>query len=54
MKKYSKFIAAAAGFLIVLGQVLADGEVSAAEWGVLGTAAATAAAVFGVKNKPAA
>ncbi len=53
MKKYSKFIAAAAGVAAVFGQVAADGSISLAEAGLLSTAIASAAAVFFVRNQPA-
>jgi hypothetical protein len=52
--KYTKFIAAIVGFVVVVGQVAADGIIDAADAGVIVTAAVTAAAVFGFKNKPAA
>lgn len=51
MTKYSKFAAAVAGLAATFAEVLADGSISAAEWGVLGTAVATAVAVFAVPNK---
>lgn len=50
--KYAKFVAAFVGFVAVLGQVSADGNIDSAEAGVLVTAAITAGAVFGFKNKP--
>lgn len=50
MAQYSKFIAAVAGFLALVAQVLADGSVTSLEWGELATGAATAAAVFRLKN----
>ncbi len=53
MARYSKFIAAIVGFLTVGGQVIEDGTITTAEWGLLATAAATALAVFGLRNKPA-
>lgn len=52
MMVYAKFVAAAAGFLGVVGECLADGKVTTMEYGLMATAAATALAVFGFKNAP--
>lgn len=54
MQKYNKAVVAVAGFLTVLGAVLADGSVSVEETGALVVSALTAAGVFRVPNKPAA
>jgi hypothetical protein len=50
MKAYSKTIAALAGLIAVVGQAVADGSVTSAEWGLIATAAATVVAVYQVRN----
>jgi len=49
---YSKFIVALGGFVAVLVQVVADGEVTAEETGIVTTAAVVAAGVFFKRNTP--
>jgi hypothetical protein len=52
MSPYRKALVAAAGVLLVVGQALADGDVDAAEVGVIATAVATALGVFYARNTP--
>lgn len=51
LPKYAKLLVAIGGLAVVIGHALVDGSVSPAEWGSIGTAAATAVGVWGVKNK---
>lgn len=53
MKAYSKTFAALGVLLATVGEVLADGAVSATEVGLVATAAAGVVAVFAVRNKKA-
>ena len=51
---FSKFVISLGGAVVVLGQVVADGQVTGAEAGLVATAFATAVGVFFKANSKAA
>lgn len=51
LKGYSKFVAAIAGFVAVIGVAALDGEITDSEAAVILSAAITAGAVFRAPNK---
>jgi uncharacterized membrane protein YfbV (UPF0208 family) len=50
--QYSKFLAALAGVIALLGQAIYSGGIDASEAGALVTAAITAAGVYKAHNRP--
>lgn len=52
MSPYRKALVAVGGVLLVVGQALVDGQVTAAEAGLIATAVATAIGVFAARNEP--